>query len=164
MLEKSFPDIVDTEPEIVAHHFTEAKLVPQAIDYWEKAATRAIERSTYAEAVGHLKKAIALVADMPPGHAQAIEFRLQMSLGKVYRAAKGSGSVETEAAYRRAHDLSKALSDPEQRLPVLYGLYISTFNQPNLSAARALASEIAETATGMGNRPACDFRPAAPTY
>jgi predicted ATPase len=42
------------EPELLAHHFTEAGLSGPAVDYWSKAGERALERSAYAEAVGHL--------------------------------------------------------------------------------------------------------------
>ena len=36
-LEKKFPEIVVSQPEIMAHHFTEAGLVEAAIEYWLKA-------------------------------------------------------------------------------------------------------------------------------
>ncbi len=151
ILEAQLSELGTVEPETVAHHFSEAGLAAQAIPYWEQAATKARERSTYAEAVALLTKAISLVKDLPLDARQGTEFGLQMALGKVYRAARGSGSPETEAAYRRAHTLSMALGDEEQVLPVLYGLYISTFNQPNLHRAKALAAEIAAVAERTNN-------------
>ena len=53
------------EPEMVAHHYTEAGLAMQAFPYWEQAAMKARKRSTYAEAVAHLTKAISLVENLP---------------------------------------------------------------------------------------------------
>src|ERR687888_1592463 len=44
-LEERFPDVVASEPEIVARHFTEAGLVDRAIDYWLKAGHLALSRS-----------------------------------------------------------------------------------------------------------------------
>jgi predicted ATPase len=35
-LEERFPDAVGTEPELLAHHYTEARLVQPAIDYWPR--------------------------------------------------------------------------------------------------------------------------------
>jgi class 3 adenylate cyclase len=43
-LEERFPDIVASQPEIVAHHFTETGLVEPAIDYWLKAGQQAARR------------------------------------------------------------------------------------------------------------------------
>ena len=51
---KRFADIVASQPEIVARHFTEAGLVDPAIDYWLKAGHLALSRSANAEAVKHL--------------------------------------------------------------------------------------------------------------
>ena len=56
-LEERFPNIVVTQPEIVAHHFTEAGLVEPAINYWLKAGNLALSRSANA-AVGHLKQGL----------------------------------------------------------------------------------------------------------
>ena len=53
-MEEKFPDIVVSQPEILAHHFTEAGLVEPAIDYWLKAGNLALGRSANA-AVSHLQ-------------------------------------------------------------------------------------------------------------
>ena len=47
VLEQRFPDIAATQPELLAHHYTEAGLHAQAIPYWHKAGLRASERSAY---------------------------------------------------------------------------------------------------------------------
>ena len=60
-LEERYPDIVATEPEIVAHHFTEAGLVEPAIDYWRRAGDHSLARSAYKEAVNHLSQAIEML-------------------------------------------------------------------------------------------------------
>src|SRR5262249_60506465 len=54
VLEGQFPETVETQPELVAHHYTEAGLAEQAIPYWQKAGERAIQRSAYVEAEAHL--------------------------------------------------------------------------------------------------------------
>src|SRR5262249_8002472 len=59
-LEQGFADIVASQPEIVAHHFTAAGLVEPAIDYWLKAGNLALSRSANAEAVKHLRQGIEL--------------------------------------------------------------------------------------------------------
>jgi predicted ATPase len=56
VLEAQFPDICETQPELLAQHYTEAGLIAQAIPYWQQAGQRAIEGSANLEAIGHLTK------------------------------------------------------------------------------------------------------------
>jgi predicted ATPase len=48
ILEATFPDIVASRPELLAHHYTEAGLAAQAVDYWLKAGQFASTRSAHA--------------------------------------------------------------------------------------------------------------------
>ena len=57
-LENRFHNLVDSQPEIIARHFTEAGMVDRAIDYWLKAGNLALSRSANAEAVKHLQRGI----------------------------------------------------------------------------------------------------------
>ena len=63
------PERAATEPEAIAHHFTEAGLNDPAIEWWGKAGDQALRRSAFSEAITHLGKAIAMadkVAGMAP--------------------------------------------------------------------------------------------------
>ena len=57
-LREKFPDVVEAEPELLAHHFTQAGLTAPAIEYWGKAGDLALRRSAFKEAIAHLGKAI----------------------------------------------------------------------------------------------------------
>src|SRR5437588_1386988 len=61
VLEDQFPEIVDNQPEILAHHFTQAGLVDPAIEFWRRAGMRSIAQSAHSEAVAHLESALDLV-------------------------------------------------------------------------------------------------------
>ena len=61
VLEARFPQTVETQPELLAHHFTEAGLTEKAVGYWLKAGLRSRERSADVEAIGHLTKGLALL-------------------------------------------------------------------------------------------------------
>ena len=65
VLEAQFPEIVAIQPELLAHHYTEAGLSHQAIVYWYKAGQRAIQRSSNIEAAGHLTKGLAVLSTLP---------------------------------------------------------------------------------------------------
>jgi predicted ATPase len=57
-LEEWFPETRETQPELLAHHYTEAGCTAQAIPYWQRAGQRAIERSAYMEAIAHCTKSL----------------------------------------------------------------------------------------------------------
>ena len=65
VLEAQFPEICETQPELLAHHYTEAGLHAQAIPYWQRAGQRAIQRSANVEAIGHLTKGLELLKTLP---------------------------------------------------------------------------------------------------
>ena len=101
-MEEKFPDIVLSQPEIVAHHFSEAGLVEPAIDYWLKAGNLALSRSENA-AVGHLERGLKLVPGIDnPMLRNKLELLLQTSLGNSLRTTKGWSSDSVKHAYTRA--------------------------------------------------------------
>src|SRR4029450_4954150 len=81
VLEEKFSETKETQPELVAHHYTEAGLAEQAIPYWQRAGQRAVERSANLEAINHLTKGLELLKTLSvtPEHAQQ-ELTLQITL------------------------------------------------------------------------------------
>ena len=57
-LRDRFADKAAAEPEVLAHHFTQAGLTDAAIEWWGKAGDQALRRSAFQEAISHLGKAI----------------------------------------------------------------------------------------------------------
>jgi predicted ATPase len=55
-LAAQFPEIIETQPELLAHHYTEAGLAEHAIPYWQGAGLLAVQRSANLEAVAHLTR------------------------------------------------------------------------------------------------------------
>jgi class 3 adenylate cyclase/predicted ATPase len=124
VLEDRFPETAETEPEILAHHFTQAGLSDVAVEYWRKAGERALQRSANAEASAHLTNAISLIASLPAGSERdRRELTLQMALGSATRAIKGHGAAETLRVYSRARDLLDEGIPVKEQVAVLYGLW-----------------------------------------
>jgi len=124
VLEERFPETADAEPELLAHHYSAAGLAEQAIDYWDKAARRAIERSGSIEAVGHLRRALDLLAGVPASRERdRTELRLQTSLGAQLAVTRGYAASGVEEAFGRARALCQALDDAPELPPVLFGLW-----------------------------------------
>jgi class 3 adenylate cyclase len=102
VLEAQFPETAETQPELLAHHYTEAGLMAQAVGYWQRAGQHALQRSANLEAVHHLTTGRALLATLPetPARAQQ-ELDLQLALGAALMATKGPAAPEVEQTYAR---------------------------------------------------------------
>ena len=112
VLEARFPEVVETQPELLAHHYTEAGLTDRAVDYWLRAGQRASERSANQEAISQLTTGLALLRSLPPTPARTQqELLLQTTLGPALMAVKGQAAPEVEHAYARARELCQQLGE-----------------------------------------------------
>jgi class 3 adenylate cyclase/predicted ATPase len=147
VLEKQFPEAVTIQPELVAHHYTVAGLIVQAIPYWQQAGQRASQRGANAEAVSHITTALELLQTLPdtPARAQQ-ELPLQLALGALRMATHGQASPEVEQAYRRAQALCEQTGDWEQVGTALYGLTTYYSMRAEHQTACALADQLLSTA------------------
>lgn len=122
-LEQHHPELIETQPELIGHHYSAADMPAQAIPYWQKAGQQAIFRSAMPEAIVHLSKAVELTAKLPEGpERMGVELMAQTFLGLAHMMNGGYAHPEVERAFTRARDLCSALGDPPQTFPVLHGL------------------------------------------
>jgi predicted ATPase/class 3 adenylate cyclase len=147
VLEQRFPDTAATQPELLAHHYTEAGLHTQAIPYWHKAGLRASERSAYVEALAHLTAGLSLLPPMPatPARTQQ-ELVLQLALGPVLAATKGNAAPEVGQAYTRARSLCQEIGDTPHHFPVLVGLWRFALIQGEILQAHELGLQLLDLA------------------
>jgi predicted ATPase len=152
-LETYFPDLIERQPELLAHHFTQAGLNEIAITYWQKAGEQALQRSANAEAATHLTNAIQLVHSLPSGaERKRQELGLQMALGSATRANKGHAAPETLQVYSRARDLLDDGVGVKEQIAVLYGLWSVNVVRMEYVLGREVAQQSLSVATG-GNNP-----------
>jgi predicted ATPase len=121
-LEAHSPDILNSQPELLAQHYAEAGLVEKAIAHWGKAGRRSAARSALVEAAAQFHKGLhqlSLLPDTPKRQRQELEFRI--ALGAVLRWVKGQAAPETGDAYARARELWERLGSPSEYLEVPYG-------------------------------------------
>jgi predicted ATPase len=121
-LEAHFPELVDSQPELFARHYTEAGLVEKSVAYWGKAGHRSAARSAMAEAAAQFHKGLdqlALLPDTPERQRQELEF--YSALGAVLTAVKGQAAPDTGNAYARARELWERLGSPSEYLHIPYG-------------------------------------------
>ena len=124
VLEAQFPASVETQPELVAQHYTAAGCAEQAVPYWYRAGQHASDRSANLEAISHFTTGIELLKTLPetPEHTQHA-LTLYIGLGAALQVTKGQAAPEVEHAYIQARALCQQVGETPQLVPVLLGLY-----------------------------------------
>jgi len=139
-LRDRFPAIAEAEPELVAHHFTQAGLSEPAIEWWLKAGDRALDRSANNEAIAHLEKAISLAEGLPDGSAQRLlQLRLQTTYGHALLHGRGHSQPETIDAFARAREMAGRVEDIGARFSAYYGRWQVSFVRAELAAMQEVA-------------------------
>ena len=143
VLETQFPELVATQPELLAYHYTAAGLAGQAIPHWQRAGERASERSANVEAITHLTTGLEVLATLPetPTRMQQ-ELALQIALGPAFVVTRGPASPAVEQVYARAQELCQQVGETPQLFPVLWGLWRLYNNRCEYQRARALGERL----------------------
>jgi tetratricopeptide (TPR) repeat protein len=142
VLAERFPETAETQPELLAHHYTEAGRYEQAIEYWQKAGQRALANLAYVETIAHVTNGLKLLETLPalPSRLQN-ELEMQLLLGAAWMATKGYGAPEAERAYMRAQVLCQHVREAPRLADVLYGLRRVYTNRGELRKAYAIAEQ-----------------------
>src|SRR5262245_51411435 len=142
VLEARFPELCETQPELLAHHYTEAGLLEQALPYWQRAGERALQRSANVEAIRYLTRGLEGLQTLPdsPERSQH-ELALHIALGPPLMATKGFTDPEVERVYTRARALCRQVGESPQLFPVLDGLHSFYYIRGEYRTALELAQE-----------------------
>jgi predicted ATPase len=152
VLEARFPTLCATQPEVLAHHCTEAGLHVQALGYWQQAGQQAIERSAHLEAVSHLRRGLEVLATLPETSERLHqEMALQLTLGPALMATRGYGAPEVGHTYARAHALCQHSGTPQQQFQALWGLWRFHVVGQAVMQARPLAEQLFALAQQAGD-------------
>jgi class 3 adenylate cyclase/predicted ATPase len=152
VLNERFPEIIETQPELVAHHLAEAGLAERAMEYFKKAGQRAIQRSANVEAIGHLKRALdmlQLVPDDQRRSGRALE--LEVMLGQAMIAGRGYAAPETKEILLRAKALMDDSTDPLQKFSILYGIWACHYVAGEVALQRGAAEQLLDQAERHGD-------------
>jgi predicted ATPase len=123
-LEARFPQTVESRPELLAHHFTEAGLPEQAVGYWLQAGLRSNERSAHVEAIGHLTRGLALLDALeatPQRNDQGLQFLT--TLAAAYIAVRGYAAPEVGPLLLRARELCERIQEPQRLFGIMLGMW-----------------------------------------
>ena len=145
VLRKAFSDVIRTQPELVAYHYTEGELPERGIEYWQQAGQRAVVRSANVEGIQHLTQGLMLLETLPDSPTRvARELVIQTTLGPALIATMGYAALEVEETYTRAKELLETMPNSERmplRFPILFGLWLSYLVRAKLQTARELSEQ-----------------------
>ena len=148
ILRDRFAATAAAEPEVLAHHFTQAGLTDAAIEWWGKAGDQALRRSAFQEAISHLGKAIAMADKAEEGVTRGAtalatasagrRLKLQTSYGQALMWSKGFGAEEARAAFARARELAANIENPDERFLTYNGQWAGSLLRGELGLAREI--------------------------
>jgi len=142
-LETHSPELIESQPELLAQHYAEAGLVEKSIACWGKAGHRSAARSAMAEAAAQLQKGLYQLAQLPDSsERQRQELELRSALGAVLRAVKGQAAPETGQAYARARELWEQLGSPTEFFRIPYGQSLYHAVRGELDRAQSLSEDL----------------------
>jgi class 3 adenylate cyclase/predicted ATPase len=120
-LESQFPEIVATQPQLMAHHCAEAGFNEKAVSYRLKSGQQAVARSAMTEAVSQLQKGLELLANMPEeSRPVQHELDLQIALGRALMATSGYSAPVVADTLVRARALAERFDRADRLAPLLY--------------------------------------------
>jgi len=144
--------LVETRPELLAHHFGEAGELEKAIRYWLQAGLKSRERSAEMEAISHLTRGLALIQELPESpERDALELQLLSPLGTAYIAARGYAAPEVGPIFHRARELCERVGEPSHWLAMLLGAWEWHTVRADLKLCMDLANEGVDFATRLND-------------
>lgn len=157
-LEQHFPDIVRSQPELLAQHHRQAGNSAAAIDYWLAGAEGALLRSATAEAQKQLDESLKLLRTLPDNETRhRRELTGQLIQHRISVTMSGRTSDPAWRALRRALRLCKKLQDDQRLPPVIYGHWYAAWSSARFGQARRHAEALLQWAVSHAN-------PAAETH
>jgi class 3 adenylate cyclase len=147
----AYPDLVVTQPELIAQHYVKAQKIELAFPYWMKAGERALGRSANYEAVDHFQSALAMAEDLPGQARQKEVLEATLKLGEALAAA---GRVSDSAAkYRLTAQLARGAGDTRAFIRSTLG-----FDAAQFLSAKPLAESLQLLTEAMGKIDSNDQR------
>ena len=148
-LEMQFAEIAESQPELLARHYTEAGQIEKAAGLWGKAGQRSLERSALVEGAAQLTRALDQTATLPATPSRRREqIKLQLGLSNALMHVKGYAASETKDAIEQARSFieqSEALGEPPDDplllFSTLYGVWVANYVAFNGDICRDLAAQ-----------------------
>jgi class 3 adenylate cyclase/tetratricopeptide (TPR) repeat protein len=150
VFEGRFPETVQTQPALLAQHYTAAGLQAQALPYWQQAGARANDHAAFREAVTSFEQALQALAHLPESSdTRGLALELRLALGVVALASLGEYG-RCLALLGEAEALARALDDRARLGRVLAWMAGLLRTTGDFEGAIAAGQQALELATALG--------------
>ena len=144
ILKAKFPTTAETEPEVLALHYSLANMTEPAIVYWRRAGELSSDASANIEATSHFEKAVDLLDSLPESNERdQLELELQIALAGPMLMTRGP-VTEVGDAYVRARELCQKLGDSPQIVPALFGMWRYYVGRGDCTVSRDIGRQLLE--------------------
>jgi class 3 adenylate cyclase/ABC-type lipoprotein export system ATPase subunit len=142
----------ESEPTLIAHHFSRAGEAEKSFHYWLLAADRSGQRLAFADSVASLSSAIAeaeRVADME--RRTRLKLDAQLKLGATLVHQKGAQADEAESALEQAKTLAQQINAGPQLFQATWGLFHNAARTRRFEKAAVLSDELLAISRDLGD-------------
>ncbi len=136
------PSAWASEPERIAHHFSNAEQPEKALAYWEVAGRRALERAAFLEAAEHFRRALEALETAAPRPGGELERGELLTHRAAALQAGRSPAAGVELIYSEARAAFAGTTQRERLIPVLRGQYLFHVARAQYADALELADEM----------------------
>jgi tetratricopeptide (TPR) repeat protein len=151
-IEQQFPTFKETQPEVLARHWTEAGETERAIGQWSRASKAAESRNAFVEAQESYQQALTLLKLLPESPERDVsELQLRQSLVSMLHMTRGWAAPETMEAAERAGTLAQKSGNLRQLVGSMTSRCLHAFISADLSIAGALADQALRLALREAN-------------
>ena len=142
VMAKQFPEMAETDPALLAHHYSEAGQAISAIPYWEQAGLQAQEKSAQAEAISHFRRGLALAQTLDESEQRdALEFKFQIPLGVALLTTQGYAAADVGPVFERAQQLGQKLAGPAEQFFIHWGIWAWRVVREELQLCNQMAEQ-----------------------
>ncbi|MGB5386410.1 MAG: AAA family ATPase [Eudoraea sp.] len=152
VLEDQFVEIIRNQPEILAHHYTEAGQPLEAIPIWLKAGQQASQKNAMAEAIAHLEKGITLLPHVKNEEERNnLELDFRLTLGGSFVVAHGFPHPKVKETFNRARAIAQTIDVNPKLALILFNLLSYYFNTEDYKAAKEVSDHMFKLAEDPEN-------------
>ncbi|GMU56841.1 MAG: hypothetical protein AMXMBFR33_59870 [Candidatus Xenobia bacterium] len=148
-LEAYFPELAESQPEVLAYHYTRGAQLERALECWSRAGQRALQASANQEAIAHFRQALGLLETMPRRYE--VELGALVGLASAHIPLRGYAAPEVAENYSRARELCRRMGDGPGLFEVLGGLWVYYLVRAELDQASELSGQLLRLAAGTGD-------------
>jgi tetratricopeptide (TPR) repeat protein len=149
VIEARFPNMRDTEPEVLAQHHSEAGMLAEALPYWLKAGQLALRRMALTSAIAHLESGLRLIDRLPDSpQRNALELQLRTTASVAWEAFRGWPAPQITEVLLPVLTLAKQSGQPDIIARTLWGLWVNPLTQGRIAESLRWADELVLAAEG----------------